>query len=131
MFEQRLAAEQNLGLGVAAGMIAAGIGAAVWAAITFFTGYQIGWMAIGVGLLVGYTVSVYGKGLSNVYGIAAALLGLAGCALGNVLAICAAVAVAEEVPLVDVISQLTPSLIVELLQDWFSAIDLLFYGFAI
>ena len=74
MFEQRLAAEQNLGLGVAAGMIAAGIGAAVWAAITFFTGYQIGWMAIGVGLLVGYTVSVYGKGLSNLYGIAAALL---------------------------------------------------------
>ena len=131
MFEQRLAAEQNLGLGVAAGMIAAGIGAAVWAAITFFTGYQIGWMAIGVGLLVGYAVSVYGKGLSNLYGIAAALLALAGCALGNVLAICAGVAAAEELPLMDVISQLAPSLIVELLQDWFSAIDLLFYGFAI
>jgi len=40
---------QNLSLGVGGGIAAAVVGAIIWAIITVVTGYQIGWMAVGVG----------------------------------------------------------------------------------
>ena len=61
--QQRLHSEQNLLLGAAAGMIAALAGAAVWAGVTVVTGYQIGFMAIGVGFLVGYAIRAVGRGV--------------------------------------------------------------------
>lgn len=131
MIEERLQAEQNLGLAIGAGLVAALIGAAIWAAITYFTGYQIGWMAIGVGFLVGYAVRETGQGLSSLYGLIAAGFALLGCVLGNVLTIVAAVANAEGMPLLEVVSKLDWERLQGLIIDWFSPIDLLFYGFAV
>src|SRR5262249_40243730 len=41
---------ENLPLGFMAGLVAAFSGAGLWALITIFTGFQIGWMAVGGGL---------------------------------------------------------------------------------
>ena len=52
-YTQAIRDNQNLGLGILGGVMAAVVGAALWAIITVAINYQIAWMAIGVGFLVG------------------------------------------------------------------------------
>ncbi len=51
---------------VIGGLIGGGIGAAVWAVIAYFTGLEIGWIAWGVGLLVGIGVAIGNKGEGSI-----------------------------------------------------------------
>ncbi len=127
----RLRTEQNLSAATVAGMAAAAAGAILWAVITVATNYQIGFMAVGVGLLVGYAVRVAGKGMDRRFGVAGAALALLGCVVGNLLTICYFVAVRQNVALVDVLSRLTPERALMLLGVTFSAIDLIFYAIAL
>ena len=60
---QRLRSDQNFTSGALLGLVASVVGAAVWAVVTIATEYQIGFMAIGVGYLVGIAVRIGGKGL--------------------------------------------------------------------
>ncbi|HSF17689.1 MAG TPA: hypothetical protein VLK65_19255 [Vicinamibacteria bacterium] len=48
---------KSVGLGVFAGLV----GAAVWAGISYLTGYEVGWIAWGVGALVGVAVRFASK----------------------------------------------------------------------
>ncbi|HOJ78109.1 MAG TPA: hypothetical protein PLZ08_05400 [Bacillota bacterium] len=68
--------EGNLQLGIIAGSIAAIISAILWATITLITHYQFGIMAIGVGFLVGKSISHFGKGDSRAFQISGAVLAL-------------------------------------------------------
>lgn len=127
---ERLRAQQSLPLGAGAGLVAALIGAVIWAAITFFTEYQIGWMAIGVGFLVGYAVR-FGRGVDPVFKIVGAVLALFGCVLGNVFTIYAFAAKQVEVSVFEVAGRIDFSTLVSILQQSFSPMDLLFYGLAV
>lgn len=51
--EEQLLAQQNLPKAILLAIIACLIGALVWCLVSISTGYQIGYMAIGVGFLVG------------------------------------------------------------------------------
>src|SRR5687768_15131522 len=64
------------------GLAAAMVGAVIWAVITVSTKYQIGYMAIGVGLLVAFSVRYFGGGIDKYFGIIGAFFALLGCALG-------------------------------------------------
>jgi len=123
--------QQNLGIGILAGSVAAIVGAGLWALVTVMTGYQIGWMAVGVGVLVGLALRKLGKGIDKTFGIAGAGLALLGCVLGNLLAVCRFVAVQEAIPFLQVLGRLTPGAAVELLKVTFSPMDILFYGLAV
>ena len=68
-YREKLKLEQNLPMGIASGAGAATVGAAVWALVTVGTGYQIGWMAVGVGFLVGYSIRFFGKGIDPIFGV--------------------------------------------------------------
>jgi hypothetical protein len=128
---QRLRSEQNLALGIAAGAVAAAVGAAVWAVVTVVTNYQIGWMAVGVGFVVGLAVRTFGKGLDQVFGIVGAGLALLGCLAGNLLAVCGMIAQQESLGFFAVFSSLDMQVIQELMVATFSPMDLLFYGIAV
>ncbi len=128
---QRLESEQNLPLAIAGGLGASLAGACVWAGVTVVSGYQIGFMAIGVGFLVGFAVRSLGKGISSSFGILGAVLSLLGCALGNLLAITALVAQDQGVAFFDALSQLTPGLVQQLMVAFFSPMDVLFYAIAV
>ena len=129
----RLLRDQNLPLGVMAGLAAAILGAALWAGVTVATEFQIGWMAIGVGFLVGFGVRALGKGVTNVFGIVGGGFAFIGCLMGNVLSACGFVSIQQSAPFLDVtlaiLSQ--PAVVVEVLQVGFSPMDLLFYGLAV
>jgi hypothetical protein len=127
----QLRSEQNLTLGTAAGAIAALIGAVLWALITVITKFQIGWMAVGVGFLVGIAIRNFGKGVDKIFGIVGAGLALLGCGLGNVLAVCGIIAADQDMGFFEVLSKLDLVIVKELMVATFSPMDLLFYGFAV
>jgi hypothetical protein len=122
---------QNLGVGLLAGAAAATVGAGIWAAVTVITNYQIGWMAVGVGFLVGYAVRVFGKGLDLPFRIMGAVLSLLGCLAGNLLTVCVLVARQQDLSLGAVLSGLDPGTAIQFLKVTFSPMDLLFYGIAV
>ena len=128
---QRLRSEQNLALGAVAGAVAAVIGAAVWAVVTTLTHFQIGWMAVGVGFLVGLGVRTFGKGVDRVFGVVGAAMALIGCLAGNFLAVCGMLAKQESVSFLQVLSRLDAAMIADLMVDTFRPMDLLFYGIAV
>jgi hypothetical protein len=77
--------DSNLILGLVGGVLAMLVSAVIWGLITYFTEYQISWMAIGVGFFVGIAIQKLGKGKSLIFGISGAILSLLGCLLGNYL----------------------------------------------
>lgn len=131
--QQKMFSEQNLVLGIIGAVAAALIGATLWAVVTVMTGYQIGWMAVGVGFLVGLTVRALGKGVSQVFGLVGAVGALGGCVLGNLLSTCGFAAKEAGIPFMELVPAvlLQPAAAAQLLQATFSPIDLLFYGIAV
>ena len=131
--KNQLYAEQNLLLGIVGGVVSAVIGATIWAVVTVATEYQIGWMAVGVGFLVGYAVRILGKGISTTFGVVGASCALVGCILGNLLSSCGFLANQESVPVLQVVVNVLtqPAVIVELLKVTFSPMDVLFYAIAV
>jgi hypothetical protein len=77
---------------IVVGAVAATIGAVIWAIITRLTGYQIGFMAIGIGILVGVAVRVASDQDGMEIGLLGGALSLFGVVLGNLLAACAFIA---------------------------------------
>lgn len=120
----------NLMLAFFAGLAAALIGAVAWAAVTVTTEYQIGWMAIGVGFLVGFAVSL-GKGSEQIFGILGAILALLGCVLGNFFAIIGFATKQEHLGLLTTLTSIDYSKVPSIMTDAFSSMDLLFYGIAV
>jgi hypothetical protein len=122
---------QNLPMALLAGLAAAAAGAGLWALVTVVTGYQIGWMAIGVGFLVGLAVRLAGKGTTSTFQVLGAALALGGCLAGNVLTICIVAAGKMEISLTQMVFGLTPDFLLDTMSATFSPIDLLFYGLAV
>jgi hypothetical protein len=130
-YRERLKLEQNLPLGIAGGAGAAIVGAAVWALVTVGTGYQIGWMAVGVGFLVGYSIRFFGKGLDNVFGIIGGAFALVGCLLGNFFSLVGFAAKSENIDVISILFSIDYSLVPDIMIEAFSPMDLLFYGIAV
>lgn len=130
-YRERLRFEQNLPLALLSGLIAALIGAFLWAAITVVTNYQIGYMAVGVGFLVGYTVRFFGKGIDAIFGVSGAFMSLLGCLVGNFLSLVGFVSNEEGFSYLEVLKIIDYSLVPAAMMESFNPIDILFYGIAI
>ena len=122
--------QQDPVLAVVGGLSAAMLGGILWAAITVATNYQIGYMAIAVGLLVGFSVRYFGAGVDQYFGYIGAVLALIGCAFGNLLSQVIFAADAEGVGYMDIMVLLNFDLIVLIFSETFSPMDVLFYAIA-
>ncbi len=123
--------EQNFPMAMMAGFVAALVGAIIWAVVTYFTDYQIGFMAIGIGFLVGITINKIGKSTEIHFGLAGAVLSLFGCLFGNLLTSAIYISNIESIGIIDILMQLDFSIITEIMIETFSPMDLLFYGLAV
>lgn len=123
--------QQNLPMAIAAGFAASLAGASAWAGITYATNYQVGWVAVGVGFLVGYAIRIAGRSFDKIFGYLGAALALFGCLLGNVLTVCAFVAKQESIDFVHLLTRITPTIAIEMIKTTFSPMDVLFYALAL
>jgi hypothetical protein len=78
---------ENLPFGILAGTVAAIVGALIWMGITIVTGLHVGYVALGVGALVGVAVRFAGNGTGMIFGIIGAVLTLIGCLGGEILTV--------------------------------------------
>ena len=124
--------QPNLLMGLIGGGVAMLVGALVWGAITYFTEYQVGWIAIGIGFLVGVAIRFFGKGKTLIFGIAGAVLALIGCLLGNFIFYAGVIAREESASLLEVffLLLLNPAATLEVFTIAFDFMDILFYGLA-
>lgn len=123
--------KNNLLLAILGGLVAALIGAAIWAVVTVSTGYQIGWMAVGIGFLVGYAVRYLGRGSSPAFGVVGAVLAVLGCAVGNLFSGIGFIAGEAGLDFISTALQFNYAASFELLGDMFAPMDILFYGIAL
>lgn len=131
--DEQMDTDSNLIMGLIGGGIAMLVGAIIWGAVTYFTQYQIGWMAIGVGFLVGIAVKYFGKGKTPIYGISSAALALIGCMLGNLMFYSGIIAREEGASFLEIFFffLFTPAAAIELFTIAFDIMDILFYGLAV
>jgi hypothetical protein len=130
---EQLDDQPNLLMGLIGGVIAMLVSSIVWGAISYFTEYQIGWMAIGVGFLVGIAIKFFGRGKSLTFGISGALLALTGCLLGNLLFYAGVIATEQSVSFLEVffLLLLSPAAAIEVFTIAFDFMDILFYALAV
>ncbi len=67
------------------GAVVACIAGGIWGGIVIATGYEIGWIAWGIGLLVGFAVAAMAQKQDAVIGVSAACLALLGLIVGKVV----------------------------------------------
>ena len=82
----QLLSEQRFGPAAIGGIVAAVLGAGIYAVVTVATGYAIGFLAIGIGVIVGFTMQYLGRGIETKFVVVASLLAVIGCILGNIFA---------------------------------------------
>ncbi len=120
---------QQLPPAIMAGLVGAAIGALVWLGISVFTNFQVGWMGVGVGLIVGGMIRVTGHGIDRGFGIAAVVLTLVGCAGGTLLAGCWLLSVqTADAGFGDMVLALTPGLVAEIFKAMLSPMNFTYYG---
>jgi hypothetical protein len=128
---ERLKLDQNLVGGIIAGALT-GISAAIlWSIITVTINYQIGYMAMGVGAAVGFSVRRFGNGIEQIFGIWGAVLALLSVVLGNFLSIIGYFANSEGLGYVQTLLWFDYAYFPEVMMETFSGIDVFFYGLAI
>lgn len=84
---EKLRLEQNFNAAIIYGFLAAILGAILWAFITIELNYQHTFIAIIIGIMVGFAVRKTGRGFENKFKIAGAAIAFFGVLLGNLLAI--------------------------------------------
>ena len=122
---------ERLVLGLVAGLVGVFVSALVWAGIAVATGSEIGWIAIGVGFLVGLLVRIGGRGVTIKFGILAAALSLVAILVGKYFSFIGFVMTEGGISLGEAISYVDASVYAEAMKVSFSVIDLLFYGLAL
>jgi hypothetical protein len=129
---EQLDNQPSLLMGLIGGTVAMLVAAIIWGVVSYVTNYQIGWMAIGVGFLVGIAVKFFGKGKSMMFGISSALLALIGCVLGNLIFYSGIIAREESAAFLQVLFVLLskPAAAIEVFSVAFGFMDILFYVLA-
>ena len=121
--------EKKLLLGGFAGLAAAILGAIVWAVVTVTSNYQIGWMAVGVGALVGFAMRIGNGG--KAFGIMGAFLALFGCVLGNYFSLIAFASAKEHVGFFTMLNNADSATVIAAMWDDFLSASILFYAIAV
>tara|TARA_R110002050_G_scaffold39891_2_gene97864 strand:+ start:1994 stop:2653 length:660 start_codon:yes stop_codon:yes gene_type:complete len=122
--------EQEFPKALTVGIIVGLLGAVLWGVVTVATGYQIGYMAVAIGAAVGYSMRITGKGIDQIFGISGGIIALVSCLLGNFFSIIGFIANEEGLGYFETLSLFDYSLLMPIMVETFSPMDLLFYGIA-
>jgi hypothetical protein len=121
--------EKKLLIGGLSGLAAGIIGATVWTVLTVTTKHQIGWMAVGLGALVGFALRIGNGG--KLFGILGAFLALFGCVLGNYFSLIAFASAEEHVGFFTMLNNADSAKVISAMWDDFLSVSILFYAIAV
>lgn len=79
----KLLSEQNFAAALIVGAIATVLAAVAFGAIVSTWTFAYGFAAAGVGIFIGLSMGLNGRGISTHFAVAAAMFTIVGCALGN------------------------------------------------
>ena len=113
------------------GLGAAIVGAIIWAAIAIITTLEVGYVAVGLAFLVGFTVRYLGKGNTKAYGVIGALCSLFGIFLGKVFIVLWFVSDKESVSMLTVATHVNWGVLLSVIGDNLGPIDYFFGAFAL
>lgn len=114
-----------------AGAIAAAMTGIFWALVIAVFNRRVGFLAIGVGFAVGFSVRHFGRGRTEVFGVIAMLLAMMGCAIGDILGGIVLVAESAGVPLAHLLSRLNGGYLADIFRLMFTPMDIIFYLIAL
>ena len=77
----------NLIGGIVSGSLAGLLGAGIWGGVSYGTGHEVGWIAWGIGLIVGFGVAVAGRGRGRQAGLLAVVIAVLCILVGKYLSI--------------------------------------------
>ena len=127
---EQLLAEENLPKAVLWGTGACLLGAVAWGLVSVSTGYQIGYMAIGIGFIVGLAMR-RGKGVRPVFGIIGAALALLSCILGDFCSIIGYVAKEYSLSYMEALAETDFKAVFSVMAENIVSATALFYGIAL
>lgn len=130
MTDDELFAEEDLSKGLLYASMACLLGAVAWVLVSLITGYKIGYMAIGIGFLVGYAMRK-GKGVRPIFGICGALLALISCLLGDFITIVGLASKESGLSFFEVLVTANYHSILSVMVENVASISTLFYGIAV
>lgn len=128
---ERLQMHENLAFAAIGGLFSAILSGILWAVITVTTEFQIGYMAVAVGFIVGYAVGFFGAGTSISFSFVGAICAFLGCLLGNLFSQIGFIAKYEDLSVLETLSLLDMNIIIEVMAASFHPMDILFYGIAV
>ncbi len=125
--------KQSLPLAIAGGFIGLIIATFLWSFVTYLTGYQVKFMAIGVGIVVGFAVRIAGRGRSFTFGLIGAFFSLLACFSGHLLSMITVSASVRGVSVLTVLSAIAGFIGFdeEMFLESITTTELLFYGIAV
>lgn len=125
---EKFKSEQNYTAALITGLVVGLFGAILWGVVTVSTGYQIGYMAIAIGAVVGLSMRYLGKGIEQIFGITGGAIAIFSCLLGNFFSIIGFIANSEGLGYLETLTLFNYSQLVPIMSETFSPMDLLFYG---
>lgn len=128
---EQLRARQNLPLGIVAGLAAALVGAAIWTAFSYFTGYELGLVVIAIGAIIGYAIRTVGHGVDPVFGVVGAGCAAVSWAIGTVLSQVAFLAQQAGRPFFEALNLLGVDRSIQFAIDNIQGMDFLFLAIAL
>lgn len=127
----QLLSEQNFGSAVIGGSFAAIIAAGIYAVVTVEMGYATAFLAIGIGVVVGFAVQYLGRGIETKFAVIASVLAVVGCVLGNIFAFILFGARAHDRSLFEIAASIEFGQLTHFVFADFQLLDWLFWPLAI
>ncbi len=113
-----------------AGLVSGLLGALIWGLVTYFSHLIIGYFAIGLGLLVGFAVKVFGKGTGVIFGLTGGAYALMSCFLGMLFCLLFFGAASARIPFSQILLMADYGEIAAIYFQSFEVIDVVFYAIA-
>jgi len=104
--------------------------ALIWTLITVITKYQIGYIALGIGFVVGYLVQRLGNGNNLLFGLIGGIFSLIACVVGDLFSMIVFVADEYNESYFTILSGLSFSDCIYILQNSIQPMSIFFYAIA-
>ena len=128
---KKLISEQNFAAAVIAGAVATLLAAAAYGITVATWAFSYGFVAAGVGIVIGLSMGFLGRGISTKFAVAATLYTITGCVLGNLFRVIIELAQATATSPIDVLRNNSLSVLVERSMSNVSFVDLAFWFVAV